>query len=403
MRRFRFLAACVASSMAILILVGLGFRSIGDSRLKIGEQDFAYVYVAGYSWRIGHDPYDYRKYRSAASVAIPAQPGRLGPSLIDCSYAYAPTSAGIAMAVSALRFDAGRLAFVAINLLALASVAALAACTAIEQSREHGPTGATGIVPWLILVMTLSSPAAAYNVQMGQTTLFALALLCGSWWCRDHGSPIACGVLAALATFKPSVSVFVVFALVFERSFRTLVAMFLTAIALAWVPLVNRGPIAMVAEWMGSVRLYMTFSQNSIGNPEAVGVSTLLSSIGCKTPFCPIIGFFWFLWVVRRRRYFHSNEYFGVLLALAVLFTNAHFYDWILAYPMLFMVLAVANRSHRELAWCLAFVAMLTLPVGYLRPWVFLPAVWHFRELVLILLCLGVTLVCERRFRGMRA
>ncbi len=205
---------------------------------------------------------------------------------------------------------------------------------------------------------------------MGQTTLLALALLCCAWWCRDHARPIACGVFAALASFKPSVSLFVIGALLLEKQLSRLIAMSITALALAWTPLVSDGPLRLIADWLGSVRLYMSFPQNRTVNPDLIGMNALLSSVGWEgSPFI-LAGAIVFIWAVLRRRYFRSVEYFGILTTLAMLFTNAHHYDLILVYPLLFTILISASRSRVVLAGSLAIVAVEMLPVRLLRGWV---------------------------------
>ncbi len=123
MRRSGILAGLLAWALGSSILVG--FLSTSEHRgRKIGELDFAYLYVAGYSWRAGYNPYDFESYLRVADEAIPGRDGRTGRSLINCSYAYAPTSAAMVMALAALRFDTARLTFLVINFIALAMISA---------------------------------------------------------------------------------------------------------------------------------------------------------------------------------------------------------------------------------------------------------------------------------------
>jgi hypothetical protein len=131
--RYRLLGTFLSSSLGILILVVLGLPSAGLRGYKLGELDFAYLYVAGYSWRTGHNPYDVKDYHQVANVAIPAEVGRIGPSLIECSYAYAPTSAAMVTVLAALRFDTARLTFLGINLVALAVVATSLVRIALDE------------------------------------------------------------------------------------------------------------------------------------------------------------------------------------------------------------------------------------------------------------------------------
>jgi hypothetical protein len=396
MRSSQFLIRSLAIVLGIVLLFAFG-PSAERRGYRIGELDFSYMYVAGTAWRSGHNPYDFRDFRSVASAAIPTAAGRVGPALIDCSFAYAPTSAGMAMAMAALSFDRARVAFLALNVVSLAVVSIFLVCRESGDPDYQRGNLVKAVLPALMLLLTISAPPAAYNIQWGQTTLLALALLCASRWCSDRARPIACGILAAFASFKPSASVFVIGALLLEGNIRTIISMIIALFAMAWVPLVREGPATLMTDWLGSVRLYQSFPQNSPGTGNVVGLGPLLSSVGWTAGASPLIGLMLFLWAVFRRRYYTSTEHFSILLVLALLCTSAHGYDWIIAYPLLLTILGAASHSHAGLAGSIALIAVQTLPISFVHTWIGPETVWRFREMTLMLTCLGVMVSSELR------
>ena len=88
------------------------------------------------------------------------------------------------------------------------------------------------IIGWGAAAAVLLSPAACFNLVMGQNAFLTLALLVGGIRLLDRW-PLASGILLGLMTYKPQLWPMVPVALLASRAWKSLMAAVATGIALA--------------------------------------------------------------------------------------------------------------------------------------------------------------------------
>jgi len=348
--------------------------------------DFRYTHAAGMAWRSGLDPYRLDQYRRAS--VLPLEGG----------YAYAPTAAPLAVALSLPPRTTGVRLLWTLNVLA-----ALLVTTFLAHSMRASldlPTEweTARLLGGLVVVFMTFSAFSLANLQTGQTSLLALAFLCAAWWSSEAARPVSCGLCAALATFKPSLGMFVYLVLLPRMRKRGLAAFVLAALALASLPLLRRGPIELIRAWLTSMRQYSQVFQNRPECPWSFGVKSQLASRGYGYEFVPLIGVAGFAWTVLRRRSIRPLEMFALCLAWPVLFIQGHHYDLVVLFPLFCAVLIACRRSILALAAASAVIALVTDETGMLPPTVeFYP---NGTLVACLAFVLGLVVLIERRRQG---
>ena len=194
---------------------------------------------------------------------------------------------------------------------------------------------------------------------MSQTSLICLAFLCLAWWSSEAHRPVLCGVFTALASFKPSLGVFVYIALLLRRDWRMMVALIVTCLALAARPLWDQGPVALVGSWLSMIRLYGQYPENQPSWPQFFGLKKLLFDLGMGYRFVPLLGVVGFGWSLWRLRFIRPLEMFALCLAWPVLFIQAHNYDVVVLHPLYVAVLIAIRRSYLALGGTAALVGLI--------------------------------------------
>lgn len=349
--------AVMVVGAAVVALVTFGrLRQAPPERPR--DIDAVYGYVAGLAWRMGLDPYDYPRYeRLGRSV---------GGAPIRCSFAYAPTAAALVMPLSRLTPGAADRALAALNVAsALAAGFVLAAAVGRRVGEALGgwrPVASAGVA-----ALAIGSPQAALNLYQGQTTLFCLALVCLAFWADERGRPLLCGALLGVATFKISLPVFVIALVLFERRWKVLGALAVTALLLASYPLLRDGPVGLARGWLGAMRLYREFPWNRPDYESAFGFAGALKGVGLPTGLAPLVALLGLGWLYLRRNVADPLERFAVALALPVLFVSGHLYDAVAFSPLYAAVLLATRRTPPAFAASVVGIALMVLP----------PSIWN--------------------------
>lgn len=386
--------AWLARAAAVLVVVAAVAALVTFGRLRPAhpgrprDVDPLYCYVGGLAWRLGLDPYDYGQYRRAAA--------RLGTNRIDCCFAYAPTSAALAIPFSRLSpADSERLVVV----LNVASALTFGLALAVAAGRRLGP-GELGAWRPLALAgvaaLAIASPQAALNLYMGQTTLFCLALVGLALWAEESGRPGLAGALLAVASFKITLPVFVIALALLERRWRLVAALAAVGVALASYPLLRDGPVGLARGWLGSVRMYKGFVQNFPDYTTSVGLAGVLKGHGLPYGWTPLVALGVLAWLWLRGRRADPLERYAVALALPVLFVSGHAYDLVALVPLSLASLLATRRRPAAFAGVALGVGLLALP----------PSVWDVlfpfrggKEGVALAL-LAVMMACVERRAG---
>lgn len=252
----------------------------------------------------------------------------------------------------------------------------------------------------MVGLFTLSL-GSSINYRLGQYTLLAFALLCLAWWSREAGRPVLCGVLAALASFKPTVGVFVYLLLAVERDRKALAALALMGLGLMSWPLIQSGPIELTQTWIDSMRLHSTYPSNQPEWHGSYGLKPLmLANLGIRLPLIPVlvlgvIGFAWSLW---RRRFLTRFELFALCSAWPVLFLTGHNYDVIALFPLMTAALLAARHSSALMGALTALILLVGDETGVIqRRLPLLVQLPRLPDLVGLLFLIGLVVAVERR------
>jgi hypothetical protein len=323
---------------------------LGNTRVA-HDLDFRYFYVAGLTWRQGLNPYDFYEY------------SRVSPFSLQANFAYAPTAAPLFISLSWLPIGAAKVVFRGTNLAAALAVAVMLALIARRTLADRVSGFFTRSLPAMIGALVLVSPSVSINLLLGQTSLIVVALLCGCYLCHEAGHRVASGVLAAVATFKPSLSIFVLLLLFLARDRVTLAVTIIVSFLLAAWPLSLEGPIDLARDWIAATRDYTKLEQNLPGSPENYGLGSILADFGLSalipTPLA-LAGFAWSVW---RRERLGSLGLFAFSLAWPVLLITSHHYDGVALFPLFTFTLLLSNRRSPE-----ALALTLLLVISSLVP-----------------------------------
>ncbi len=322
MGKVRALASAVA---IVIVLVGAAKLAITvtHSTWRSRDVNFRYLYAAGLTWKAGLNPYILEDYY------------RVSPFSLECSFAYAPTAAGFAVLLATLPIDAARTALCAVNLTAALAIA-LILWMAVRRALRVRPMGPWfPILPALVAALVLAAPSVLINCINGQTSAITVALLCGAWWSREAGRPIAAGILAAGASFKPSIAAFAILLVLLDRDWRTIAAMALTCLAMAAIPLYLTPGAELARSWLSAMQAYGAFSQNRPESPESCGLGSVFCDLGLRPSLTPPLALAGLLWSLRRRQELGPLGLFALSLAWPVLLIRSHDYDSVALLPLI--------------------------------------------------------------------
>ncbi len=277
--------------LGLVVILGLSFvwlTTVGGKGRPIGRyagaHDFIYFYAGGGCYRDGINPYTYDLYTQWATDHLANHP-QVDPSTkgVGTGYAYPPTAALPFWAIAHLSFNPARLLWLGLNWASLAIVLgvmwlAMRGGARSDPGRSDVPHD-IGRWAWagpiILAGFALMNPFTSHNMWMGQSSLIALAILCGAWWAKEKDHWLLCAFLTALATAKISMSVFFVLTLLVERRWRTFFATCAFCFVLAAIPLWHDGPLGIAQTWLESMKRYREARPSLPESTESFGMRSL--------------------------------------------------------------------------------------------------------------------------------
>jgi len=352
-----------------LVLAG-GFAAVLYLEiLWIGSQevfniDGQVLYAAGRAWLQGANPYDF----DALSRSIAGVPGlNLDTGINAIRFFYPPQSAGFCVPLGLLPYLLARIAWLMLNLLALASIVVLTWSSL--RKADEGTRDAWG--PWLLAAVIIASPFTLRVIFMGQTSLLAFAATLGAWSFAGRKKWVAAGLCLGLASFKPQICVLVVLWFVLERDWKTLLVGAVAAAALAAVPMASQGgPIGALQAWRAGVNADYAMQFNLPTWPHKVGAQSVLSLLGIPVPGSVFLGISVLstlaLWWLRDR--ISRRDVLALLMIITLTFsTYMHDYDYVVLAPVYASLWWYSRKSDAVMALSIVLLVMLFTPQDLVR------------------------------------
>ena len=355
-------AAVLAAAIAATLALGVwGVGHGGNTQL-----DTPILYAAGGYWLAGGSAY--------TQNVTPRLSGDIGHTLANYVFAYPPQSAPLFALLAIGSIDT---AYTILTILQVLSLAALS----YWAVRLAGPDESE-LRAWIVPALVIGNFATMYAIWQGQTTLIIAAALAGAWYCGRRGHPIAAGVLLAIATMKPPLSLFVVLWFVLERDWKVLAAMTATILVMAALPMYASGPVGAFLEWLDTLRKYGGDAHNALGSRYLFNMESLLWALGVPTPNLLGVGLIATVGLWYRRDAFVADDLLAALVAITMLFGYGHSYD---VAVLVLMIPAFWRRVHDDPSASAAALAMLgaiCFPNSALAP-LGIPFLVHARVAVL--------------------
>lgn len=332
--------------------------------------DLPFFYAAGKCWIDGDSPYD------QTSLVAHSQ----GTITNDKSpFAYPPTIAPFCMALALFAWPMACWIVFAINMICIAVIALLTYEQVIAQlGPAHG--GRAAVAAAFIIGM----PATSHVVWMGQSTLMVVAAVYLGWRAKQYHYPLLAGVLLSFAAIKPQFVILPFLWIILEmRHWRHLVVAACVALVLIAYPMLMRGPVNCIHDWLAAVHAYQSHRYSALGGEHIMGLPSLLVAAGLPAPplmpLMLVIGIA--LFVCRRR--IRTEDLLAVFTLATLGLVYAHDYDLCFIAPT---IAAFAIYAHRRLNIALAALALavlLYIPHRLVRI-LDMPLMLHWRTLVLL-------------------
>ena len=394
----------IGMSALIVCIAGLiAFVAVRITASRTRDIDFRYNYAAGVAWQEGLNPYVFEEIKTAYDFPAQKSASQAMTLPLESTFFYAPTAAGWTIPLSWLGLEMGGHVFRAVNTAAAVLVVLLLVDSLRRQLSDVPGIFVARILPYLVGILVVSWPGIRNCIFMGQTSLIVVALLWTAWVFRTSRRPALCGFIVALASFKPSVGLFVNLHLLFERNRRTIVALVLTCLVLASVPLLKVGPVETASTWIKAISTYKTFVFNQPQSMLVFSLQSLLAALGVDYSLTPLLGIAGACWTWIHRRHISALEGFALYMAWYLLFFLNHFYDTVMLIPLFSVAVALARRTRAHLALVMGIITGIRLlpPVMRIitvfslhRPQSIAPEeVQRMLELVLSVALLGFVLI----------
>src|SRR5262249_27506490 len=221
------------------------------------------------------------------------------------------------------------------------------------------------------------------------------ALVLG-WHYSRQGRWLIGGLLLAVSTIKPQLSLLALLWLALERRWLVLGAAGIGILALAAVPMVVSGPVEVFSEWGAATRAYVSGPYNVLGSRMVFGLRNLLYAAGIDAPnllLAPIL-LCAVLWHFRSS--VSDQDVLAILVSLALLFGFAHSYDIAALAPLVPAFWRhVRTRAAASLVALIA-MAVVTFPnsllESYASPWLL-----HARVLALCAVLFWLVLMSAKQ------
>lgn len=280
-----FLACC------LLVMTGvLGFKRATEPLF-----DVRYWVTSARAFAAGIDPYDFDAYQSVAAS--------LGLVPIE-RFAYPPQGFGFYSLFSFLPYPAARWTFAGLTLVALAALIAWL----VRRIQQAGGSRALACT---VAAFVVASPPVSNSVFTGQMSIIIVACLLFGLEAARRGWWHVSGVMLAVASIKPQLSIFVLVWLVLERQWKVLGATVVAVVVMAAVPLMHYSPSHLLHGWLRSVGEYQHEPTKEAGLTYNTTLSSLARAFDLPSPgtaVCFLVGALVVVLVHRRWRGKSSDQ-----------------------------------------------------------------------------------------------
>jgi hypothetical protein len=352
----------LAGSVAILLALGVwGVGHGGATHL-----DTPILYLGGKYWLAGGSPY--------TQNAVPHVTGAIGDTFERYRFAYPPQSAALFALLAVGSVETGNAIMTLLNLLSLGALSYVAVRLAGSDASE--------LRPWAVPALVIGNLATVFVVWMGQTTLIVTAALAGAWYCARREHRVGAGVLLALATVKPPLSLFVVLWFVLEREWKVLAAMTVAILVMAVPAMYASGPVGAFVEWVHALGAYGGDAHNALGSRMLFNLQSLLWALGIATPNLLGIGVLATIATWWWRDALAEADVIGVLLGITLLFGYGHSYDVAALVALIPAFWRRVRDDRGAAAVALAMLFAISFPNSVLEP-LGIPLLLHARVAVL--------------------
>ncbi len=385
-RRVRHALLWTSVALAIAFLLTTSVFGVGRPKGKFfGTHDFTYFYSGGRCFIHGENPYNEATLRARSEGELGSHPYRDESTVrVYGGFAYPPSSAPFFALLSLPDFNTSRLINGAINAICFGWFAWLLWWVARREGVLDRRWG------WIVMTactaFVFASPFSSHAMWNGQTSLLAMTLTFAAWWCWQNDRWVIAGLLLALASFKPPFCAFLVLMLVYNRAWKPLFASIGFGLALMSMAAYQQGPVGMMHNWLGAVKVYANYHTNLPDFLQSFGMRSLLSAAGWKTvPSLALLALVLFGTLLWQSKRFTSFETMCLGLIISLMFINAHNYDLIVLTPILAAVLFRFGTTMPRIALTLFVVAALCFPMRAMKALEGLPEfLIRWREMLLI-------------------
>ncbi|WP_446335362.1 glycosyltransferase family 87 protein [Coleofasciculus sp. G1-WW12-02] len=305
--------ACLLGACVLLVIVSIiGFNQHFDTK---------YLYVAGLSWWEGSNAYD------------PNVASRLGANQSLGSFFYPPQIAPLCLLLGAFPWTQAKVVMTLVNGISAGVLAYFSVLLVKQPQVKQLRVPGSGAV-WFIPAIVLANPFTLNVIVLGQTTLIVAAALVGGWYYAYRDKWVLSGILIAISTIKPQLSLLVILWFLLERRWRILAVAAVTTLIFCLVPMAISGPIEVFFDWFATLGKHKTIFANVLGTGGVFSLQDLFYAAGIKVPPLLPLGIVLtgLLWWYRSRVII--DDMIGLLMAIALLFGLAHHYDLVVLAPM---------------------------------------------------------------------
>lgn len=358
---------CLLGACVVLLVVAImGFNQHFDTK---------YLYVAGLAWWEGLNAYD------------PEVASRLGANQSAGGFFYPPQIAPLCLMLAAFPWTQAKVVMTLLNVIC-AGVLAFFCVLLVKQPKLKSLKVPGSGLWWFIPAIVLGNPFTFQVIMLGQTTLVVTTALVSGWYYAYRDKWMLSGVLIAISTIKPQLSLLVILWLLLERRWRILAVAAVTTLIFCLVPMVITGPIDVFFHWFASLGEHKNVFANVLGFPAVFSIQNLLYTAGIKVPpLLPlgivITGLLW-----RYRSRLIIDDVIGLLLAIAVLFGLAHHYDLIALAPLMASFWRYLHHRPRATFIALTVMFVMCFPRNVLMKFIYSELLLQYR----VLLVIGVTI-----------
>lgn len=305
--------ACLLGAAVLVVIVSIiGFNQHFDTK---------YLYVAGLSWWEGSNAYD------------PNVASRLGANQSLGSFFYPPQIAPLCLLLGAFPWTQAKVVMTLVNIVSAGVLAYFSVLLVKQPQVKRLRVPGSGAM-WFIPAIVLANPFTLNVIVLGQTTLIVAAALVSGWYYAYRDKWVLSGILIAISTIKPQLSLLFILWLLLERRWRILAVAAVTTLIFCLVPMAVSGSIDVFIYWFNTLGKHKTIFANVLGTGGVFSLQDLLYAVGIKVPpLLPLgVAFTGLLWWYRSRVII--DDVIGLLMVIALLFSLAHHYDLVALAPM---------------------------------------------------------------------